>query len=96
MLTDLELEILVPASLTAEESDLRQKTLKIGQVGRALSIFRADRVLIYNDEEQDVKDQEEEANLIETLLRYMETPQYLRKALFPYMESSNMRAFYLL
>lgn len=78
--------VLLPASLTADASDLRQKTLKIGRFGRALSIFRVNQVFIYDDEDPRVEDQEKEASLITTLLRYQETPQYLRKALFPYME----------
>lgn len=85
MMVDKKFSILIPASLTADVPDLRQKTLKIGQVGRALSIFRMDEVLIFNDDDPRVEDPEKEAELIATLLRYMETPQYLRKALFPYM-----------
>jgi predicted SPOUT superfamily RNA methylase MTH1 len=63
--------------------DLRQKTTKVGMVGRALAIFRVDRVCIYDDKDPNVKSQETEARIITTLLSYMETPQYLRKLLFP-------------
>lgn len=76
----------LPVSLVVDSSSLRQKTLKIGQVGRALAIFRVEKVFIYDDTDSNVKDFKEEANLISTLLRYMDTPQYLRKTLFPYME----------
>ncbi|MFP4005865.1 MAG: putative RNA uridine N3 methyltransferase [Candidatus Hadarchaeia archaeon] len=77
---------LLPISLTADAADLRQKTLKVGSVGRALAIFRVERVIIYDDSETRVKDLDKERELISTLLRYMETPQYLRKNIFPYME----------
>ncbi len=76
----------LPVSLVADFSELRMKTLKIGQVGRSLAIFRVNRVLVYDDGAEQVEDSEDEASIIMNLLRYMETPQYLRKDLFPYME----------
>jgi predicted SPOUT superfamily RNA methylase MTH1 len=49
-------------------------------VARAIGIFGVEKVIIYNDPvEQNVDD----SSLIEELLRYIETPQYLRKKLFP-------------
>jgi len=75
--------VLVPSSLVADAPDLRQKTLKIGSIGRALAIFRVGKVCIYNDDDPHVKNQSAEAGIISTLLNYMETPQYLRKLLFP-------------
>lgn len=86
MKEDFGLSILLPASLTADAPSLREKTLKVGLVGRALSIFRVNQIIIYRDDESEVEDQGEEIELISTLLRYMETPQYLRKDLFPYMD----------
>ncbi len=76
----------LPASLVSDFSTLRMKTFKIGQVGRLLAIFRIRDVLVYDDDDSQVKDQNEEGDLIKTLLEYMETPQYLRKSLFPFME----------
>ena len=80
------LSVLLPSSILAEEPDLRQKTLKVGLVGRTLAIFRVEGVCIYNDDDPRVGNQAVEAELISTLLRYMETPQYLRKLLFPRMK----------
>ena len=80
------LSVLLPASLTTEEPDLRRKTLKVGLVGRALAIFRVDRVVIYFDDDPKVQDQRAEASLVEKLLKYMEAPQYLRKLLLPRMK----------
>lgn len=77
------LSVLLPSSLTADAPDLRQKTLKIGLIGRALAIFRVAEVVIYNDNDPHVEDEAGEARLVTRLLRYMEAPQYLRKYLFP-------------
>ena len=74
--------VLLPSSLVADAPDLRQKTVKVGSVGRALAIFGVDKVCIYNDDDPYTKNQTIEAKLITSLLRYMETPQYLRKLLF--------------
>ncbi|MFN4133137.1 MAG: putative RNA uridine N3 methyltransferase [Candidatus Hadarchaeales archaeon] len=77
--------VLLPTSLVSDAEDLQQKTAKIGVVGRALAIFCVRKVCIYDDFDPHVKNQERESLLISTLLRYMETPQYLRKLLFPHM-----------
>lgn len=71
------LSILLPSSLAIDASDLRSKTAKIGQIARAASVFRADQIVIYRDPDLD------ETELIERILNYAETPQYLRKHLFP-------------
>ncbi len=75
--------LILPTSLAADAPDLRQKTLKLGLIGRALAIFRVDQVCIYNDDDSNIRDQVKESELITKLLRYMDTPQYLRKQLFP-------------
>lgn len=75
--------VLLPSSLVTDAPDLRQKTLKIGSIGRALAIFRVGKICIYNDDYPHLKNQASEAGLISTLLNYMETPQYLRKLIFP-------------
>ncbi len=71
------LSILLPSSLAIDASDLRSKTAKIGQIARAASVFRADQIVIYRDPDLD------ETELIERILNYAETPQYLRKRLIP-------------
>jgi hypothetical protein len=59
---------------------LREKTSKIGLIGRAAAIFRVDEIIIYSDNQK--INQTPDMDLIATLLSYMETPQYLRKRLF--------------
>jgi len=85
-MTKFSTSVLLPASLLADTPSLRQKTVKVGTVGRALAIFQVDKVCIYNDDEPRLKSQKAESNLIALLLSYMETPQYLRKLLFPSTE----------
>ncbi|MEM2926772.1 MAG: putative RNA uridine N3 methyltransferase [Candidatus Bathyarchaeia archaeon] len=75
------LAIAIPASLTSDASHLRDKTMKIGLVGRAATIFRVDEILIYPDL-FGLRDQREDARLIDLLLSYMEMPQYLKKRAF--------------
>ncbi|MHC1579550.1 MAG: putative RNA uridine N3 methyltransferase, partial [Candidatus Alkanophagales archaeon] len=70
------LSILIPSSLTMDTADMKLKTYKVGQVARAASIFCVDEIVIYKDREYD------DSRFIERVLRYAETPQYLRKRLF--------------
>ena len=79
----LSASVLLPASLVIDAPDLYQKTVKVGMIGRALAIFRVNKVCIFNNDDPNVKNQTTEANLIAALLRYLETPQYLRKLLYP-------------
>lgn len=72
--------IAVPASVVSDTPHLREKTAKIGLIGRAAAIFRVDEIIIYMDN-PDAR-QAADMDLVATLLTYMETPQYLRKRLF--------------
>lgn len=74
------ISITVPASIVSDTPHLREKTFKIGLVGRAAAVFNIAEIIIYPDYPQN--NQREEMNLISLLLSYMETPQYLRKRLF--------------
>ncbi|MEM2934492.1 MAG: putative RNA uridine N3 methyltransferase [Methanocellales archaeon] len=75
-----KLTLLIPSSLTMEKEDLKIKTYKIGTIARAAAIYRVDKIIIYQDREFD------DSKFISTILRYAETPQYLRKYLFPRSE----------
>ncbi|MCW4020240.1 MAG: RNA methyltransferase [Candidatus Bathyarchaeota archaeon] len=74
------LSVAIPASLVSDIPHLREKTLKIGLIGRALAIFRVDELVIFPDLQD--RNQRRETELITLILSYMETPQYLRKRLF--------------
>ena len=75
-----KISIAIPASLVRDVPHLREKTSKIGMIGRAASIFRIDEIIIYFDS-LDIN-QRKEGRLINLILNYLETPQYLRKRLF--------------
>jgi predicted SPOUT superfamily RNA methylase MTH1 len=75
-----KLAIAIPASVISDTPHLREKTSKIGLIGRAAAIFRVDEIVVYHDNRK--ANQYQNADLIATLLAYMETPQYLRKRLF--------------
>ncbi len=72
--------IAIPASVIADTPHLREKTSKIGCIGRAAAIFRVNEILVYEDSPK--AHQSRDLDLVATLLSYMETPQYLRKRLF--------------
>jgi len=75
------LTIAIPASLTSDIPHPREKTSRIGTIARAAATFRVEEFIIYRDRPHE--DQKEDIEFITTLLRYVETPQYLRKLLFP-------------
>jgi len=74
------LSIAIPASVVSDTPHLREKTSKIGLIGRTAAIFRVDEIIIYPDNPK--TNQAADMDLIATLLAYMDTPQYLRRRLF--------------
>ena len=78
-----ELSIFIPNSFLSESKDLKIRTYKVGILGRALAIFQADNVVIYNDDNVKNEDGENDGRFIAEVLSYMNTPQYLRKQAFP-------------
>ncbi|MEM4251440.1 MAG: RNA methyltransferase [Candidatus Bathyarchaeia archaeon] len=74
------LTVAIPASLTEDTPHLREKTYKAGLIARACSIFRVEEIVIYSDKLE--QNQHEDSEFIATILRYMDTPQYLRRSLF--------------
>lgn len=74
-----QLHIAIPASFVADIPQYRDKTAAVGLISRAAAIFRVDGVIVYNDP----NGTEDDASFIQLILRYMNTPQYLRKKLFP-------------
>jgi len=79
-LQEKKLSIAIPASIASDTPHLREKTSKIGLIGRTAAIFRVAEIIIYPDNPK--VNQRADADLISTLLTYMETPQYLRKRFF--------------
>jgi predicted SPOUT superfamily RNA methylase MTH1 len=79
--TGKTLTIGLPESILSSCPHLREKTALAGFVGRAATVFRVDRILLYRDSAS--KGQDAEPSLLGKLLCYLDTPQYLRKLLFP-------------
>jgi len=84
MVVDMEVPnfwIAVPDSSLLDVQTKRDKTLRICQFARACSIFRVRKIYIYHDKSS--RTSAEDFSLMETVLRYLDTPQYLRKSIFP-------------
>jgi len=75
--------ITIPDSSLSDEQTKRDKSVKIAQFARACSIFRVKRIYIYHDSLSHFE--KDDLHLLKTILRYLDTPQYLRKILFPMM-----------
>ena len=70
----MTVSVLVPSSLV-READRREATRKLGQVARAATVFRVDRLTVYPDPEGERGND----GFVETVLRYAATPPHLRK-----------------
>jgi predicted SPOUT superfamily RNA methylase MTH1 len=77
------LSITIPDSSLSDEQTKRDKSIKIAQFARACSIFKVKRIYIYHDSLSHFE--KDDPHLLKTILRYLDTPQYLRKILFPMM-----------
>lgn len=75
-----KLAIAIPASVISDTPHLREKTAKIGLIGRAAAIFRVNDIIVYPDSIR--VNQTRDLAFIAKLLSYLETPQYLRKSLY--------------
>ncbi|EEF45365.1 putative methyltransferase C9orf114 [Ricinus communis] len=94
------ISIAVPGSIIDNAQSLELATRLAGQIARAATIFRIDEVVVFDNESSSVKEDrttmitgnnsdenESGAAFLIRILRYLETPQYLRKALFPRLNS---------
>jgi methyltransferase len=70
--------IAIPDTILEEKESLKDKTLKLGLVARFSAIYGVDVIQVYLD-----KAGQGEWVLISKVLEYVETPQYLRKRLYP-------------
>ena len=74
----MTVNVLVPSSLTREETDKRAATRKLGYVARAAVIFGVDRLVIFPDSSGE-SEGSLDGGFVETVLRYALTPPHLRK-----------------
>jgi len=75
----LNLSIAIPDSSLLDEPTILYKTKKISIIARACAIFRINQIFIYQDGKQNKND----STLLSISLKYLETPQYFRKEIFP-------------
>lgn len=82
-MSDINLNIAIPCNILEDCSDLRAKTLKIGQIARASVIFRVKKIIIYSINRAFLKRYLNDVELIKRILEYLDCPQYLRRIIFP-------------
>jgi len=70
--------VAIPDTILEEHDTTRDKTMKLGQIARYCSIFGVDSVRVFHDPRG-----RGESRFMKLVLEYLETPQYLRKRLFP-------------
>ncbi len=68
----------IPDTVLEEKSSPREKTAKLGLIARACAIYGVDVIEVFKD-----PGGHGEGASIRRVLEYLETPQYLRKRLFP-------------
>lgn len=73
--------VAMPDTVLEEQDSVREKTAKLGQIARYCSIFGVDAIRVFQDPRG-----RGESSFIKKVLEYLETPQYLRRRLFPLSE----------
>ena len=78
------LSILLPSSIIDNAQSKELRTYLIGEIARIIGIFKISEIIILHDKlKENSKDY---LNYFVKNLQYLETPQYLRKTLFPKSE----------
>ena len=76
----MKLSVAIPESALSDDSLKIDKTRKISVLARACAIFKIDTIYVYQD-----GDNKQDGSLLVMILKYLETPQFLRRRLFPKM-----------
>jgi predicted SPOUT superfamily RNA methylase MTH1 len=76
----LKLSIAIPESALSDESLKIDKTRKISVLARACAIFKIDTIYVYQE-----GNNKSDGALMIMILKYLETPQFLRRRLFQKM-----------
>ncbi len=71
----------IPDTILEEQESLREKTAKLGQVARYCALFGVDAIRVFHDPRG-----RGESSFVKRVLEFLETPQYLRRRLFPLSE----------
>lgn len=75
----MNISVAIPDSSLSDESTKADKSRKASILARACAIFRTETIYVYRDSNT------QDRNLLVTILKYLETPQFLRKKMFPKM-----------
>jgi len=73
-----KLAVAFPDTVLEERDTPRDKTAKLGLIARTCSIYGVDIIQVFRDDKK-----RGEPALVRKVLEYLETPQYLRKRLYP-------------
>jgi len=73
----LKISIAVPDSALSDEPTKVDKSRKISFIARACAVFKVDTIFIYEENKRN-----SDLTLFSTILKYLETPPFLRKQLF--------------
>lgn len=76
----MKLSVAIPESALSDESLKIDKTRKISVLARACAIFKIDTIYVYQE-----GNRKDDGSLMIMILKYLETPQFLRRRLFPKM-----------
>ncbi|KAK8797194.1 hypothetical protein WA158_004404 [Blastocystis sp. Blastoise] len=76
--------IAVPASIIDLCQILELKTIVAGQISRIASMFMVDEIVVFRDMENKKGQLVKADEFLAKVLQYQETPQYLKKAIFPF------------
>jgi predicted SPOUT superfamily RNA methylase MTH1 len=80
----IKFELAIPDSYLYDVKSDIDRTAKIFQLSRSLSIFRVEKLTIYHDSLLNPTYKERE--FLITILEYLDTPQYLRRKIYPKLD----------
>lgn len=81
------ISIAVPISIIDSCLSLELQTILVGEIARISTVFQVNEIIVYNDKIKSSNDigtkTKDPSSFFMRVLQYIETPLYLRKALFP-------------
>ena len=78
----MKISIAIPDASWADEITQKEKSAKISKIARACAIFQIDEIYIFHETFGEKNDE----ILMTTILKYLETPQYFRRSMYPKMD----------
>ena len=78
----MTISIAIPDSSLSDEITQKEKSAKISKIARMCAIFQIDEIFVYHE----TLGEKDDALLMVTILKYLETPQYFRRNIYPKMD----------